>query len=403
MAEEKAENKGPSKKKVVKDANAKEPTTNLDRETVRLDPLTGEIRFDPSIEAALRLEPFTGELHLDPSILVSGETLRLDPFSEQLRLDPSILVSGETFHLDPQLAINSIKLEQDVEDKIRELKQENRKLREEVKEKQQALEKKEIETGELEESIKQLKKNQEEIAQQQRLQYLFYKVHPSAWEKLKSDEAFRKLFYRDTPCPMFIMSIDIRKSTELMLNAKDPKSYQGFIITLCTQLKQIILENYGVFDKFTGDGILAFFPQFYSGEDAAYCAIKAAAECHAFFSSHYKKKRSCFTVIMKDIGLGIGIDFGETQLVNVQDWLTVIGTPVVYACRLSGAEAGHTLLNQRAYDEASRKFGEFITLQEYEQPFKHQGTVIAYKVSLAEKTPKIKPPDWLENTAPPKE
>lgn len=379
MANGEAGNKDRSKKKVVKDANAKEPTINLDRETLGLDPSIGKIRLDT----------FTREIHFDPSI---GE----------IRLDPSILASLPYVPgLAPQLTVNSIQLEQDVEDKISELKQENRKLKEEVIEKKQALEKKEIETGELEESIRQLEKNNEEISQQQRLQYLFYKVHPVAWEKLKSDEAFRKLFERDTPCPMFIMSIDIRKSTELMLNAKDPKSYQSFIITLCAQLKQIILENYGVFDKFTGDGILAFFPQFYSGEDAAYFAIKAAAECHASFFNHYKKNRSCFTVILKDVGLGIGIDFGETQLVNVQDWLTVIGTPVVYACRLSGAEAGHTLLNQQAYDKASQKFGEFINLQEYEQPFKHKGNVIAYTVSLAEKTPKIKPPYWLEKTNPP--
>jgi len=392
MAKGRAGNKDRSKKKVVKDTNAKEPAITLDRET---------LGFDPS------------------SILSSGGTLRVDPSSILVskglisgELVSRGLVSGGTLHVDPSsgyiaglirpLTVDSIQLEQDVEDKVRELKQENRKLREEVIAKKQALEKKEIETGELEESIKRLEKSNEKLSQQQRLHHLLYKVHPAAWEKLKSDEAFRKLFERDTPCHMFIMSIDIRKSTELMLNAKDPKSYQGFIITLCAQLKQIILENYGVFDKFTGDGILAFFPQFYSGEDAAYFAIKAAVECHASFFNHYKKNRSCFTVILKDVGLGIGIDFGETQLVNVQDWLTVIGTPVVYACRLSGAEAGHTLLNQQAYDEASQRFGEFINVREYEQPFKHQGSVIAYTVSLTEKTPKIKPPDWLEKTTPPK-
>jgi len=34
------------------------------------------------------------------------------------------------------------------------------------------------------------------------------------------------------------------------------------------------------------------------------------------------------------------------------------------------------------------------------QPFKHKGDVIAYTVSLAEKTPEIKLPDWLEETTP---
>ena len=395
MAKGKAGNKDGSKKKVVKDANAKEPTINLDRETLRVDP--SSIRVSGLVsEGLLSRGIVSGDLvsrgiisgGLVSEGLLSGETLRVDPSSGY--------ITGFVQPLD----LDYIQLEQDVEDKVRELRQENKGLREEVIDKQKALEKKEIETGELEESVKRLEKSNEKLSQQQRLQHLLYKVHPAAWKKLEREEAFRKLFYRDTPCPMFIMSIDIRKSTELMLNAKDPKSYQGFIITLCTQLKQIILENYGVFDKFTGDGILAFFPQFYSGEDAAYCAIKAAAECHAFFVNHYTKNRSCFTVILKDVGLGIGIDFGETQLVNVQDWLTVIGTPVVYACRLSGAEAGHTLLNQQAYDEASQKFGEFINVQEYTQPFKHQGSVIAYTVSLTEKTPKIKPPSWSEKTTP---
>ena len=126
----------------------------------------------------------------------------------------------------------------------------------------------------------------------------------------------------------------------------------------------------------------------------------ALAECHDFFSSHYKKNRSCFTVVMRDIGLCIGIDYGATQLVSVQDWLTPIGTPVVYACRLSGAEAGYTLLAQQAHDEASRKFGRFIDLREYEQPFKHQGTVIPYAVSLAKKAPRVKRPDWLASNTP---
>lgn len=396
MAKGKAGSKGGSKQKIVKDDTAKEAVTNLDRATSHVDPSVVPGYIDsllPNTDMRDLLKYADYYRHVDPSHLQ-----RLADFLRSVDMSDFLKYAD----IDPggQLAVDSIRLRQDLEDRIGELRQESKKLRERVIERRRALEKKEIETSELEKSTERLEENQEEIAQQQRLQYLFYKVHPTAWERLKRDEAFRKSFYRDTPCPMFVMSIDIRKSTELMLNAKDPTSYQGFIITLCTELKQIILENYGVFDKFTGDGILAFFPDFYSGEDAAYCAIKAAAECHDFFSNHYKKNRSCFTVVMRDIGLCIGIDFGATQLVNVQDWLTPIGTPVVYACRLSGAEAGHTLLAQQAYDEASRKFGEFINLREYEQPFKHQGTVIAYTVSLAEKAPNIKPPDWLTGNTP---
>ena len=112
----------------------------------------------------------------------------------------------------------------------------------------------------------------------------------------------------------FVMSIDIRRSTELMLKAREPQLFADFITELCIQLGGIIVDNLGVFDKFTGDGILAFFPMFFSGEDAGYLAVKAAEECHAAFTHHYAANRKCFTTILKDTGLGIGIDYGKVRL-----------------------------------------------------------------------------------------
>jgi class 3 adenylate cyclase len=70
-------------------------------------------------------------------------------------------------------------------------------------------------------------------------------------------------------------------------------------------LGQTIIGNLGVFDKFTGDGILAFFPEFYSGPDAGYLAIQAADACHKVFADHYTNSRKCFISVLKDTGLGI--------------------------------------------------------------------------------------------------
>ncbi len=296
----------------------------------------------------------------------------------------------------------TISLEQDLEDKINDLRKGNRKLAQEIEEKQEALKRKEIKIDELRETVKQHRVNEEEMRKHQRLQHLFYRVHPLAWEKLNKDEEFRKLFEQKKPCPSVIMAIDIRRSTELMLKAKDANSYQSFIITLCSQLKQIILDNYGVFDKFTGDGILTFFPEFYSGDDATYLALKAANECHAYFSEHYENNRSCFTTILKDVGLGIGIDYGDAHLVNIQDWLTVIGTPVVYACRLSGAPAGQTLVNQQAYDVISQKFGGYINFQDSELHVKNEGNILVYMATPSKKTYGPKLPDWLSTPSSPK-
>jgi adenylate cyclase len=181
-----------------------------------------------------------------------------------------------------------------------------------------------------------------------------------------------------------------------MLKAREPQLYAHFITSLCTELTRVILDNYGVFDKFTGDGILAFFPDFYSGEDAPYLAIQAAEECHNYFARHYEANRSCFSSVLMDIGLGIGIDFGLSHLVRLQDGLTVIGTPVVYACRMSGAKAGQTLLNQPAYEITSEKFGEYVNFQETEIEIKNEGNTLAYLATLSKKTPKTKPPDWFE-------
>lgn len=150
---------------------------------------------------------------------------------------------------------------------------------------------------------------------------------------LASDE-FRRLFESGSPRNAFVMSVDIRRSTELMLKAREAEQFAAFITGLCTRLTQIVLDSYGVFDKFSGDGILAFFPDFYSGEDAGYYAMTAAARCHKAFEEHYARSRTFFTSVLKDTGLGIGIDYGQVHLVQVAGGLTVVGAPVVYACRM---------------------------------------------------------------------
>jgi len=57
-----------------------------------------------------------------------------------------------------------------------------------------------------------------------------------------------------------------------MLKARSPALFAGFMTQLCAALEVTIKEEYGVFDKFTGDGVLAFFPEFFSGKDAGYHA-----------------------------------------------------------------------------------------------------------------------------------
>src|SRR4051812_3379022 len=120
------------------------------------------------------------------------------------------------------------------------------------------------------------------------------------------------------------MVVDIRRSTELMLKARRPDLFASFMMTLCRDLAAIIKNHFGVFDKFTGDGILAFFPEFFTGSDAGFHAVAAATEAHRTFTELYKQHRSSFTTILTDVRLAIGLDYGTVHLVNLADGLTVV-------------------------------------------------------------------------------
>ena len=161
----------------------------------------------------------------------------------------------------------------------------------------------------------------------------------------------------------FVLSMDIRQSTELMLLAKTPFDYEEFIVHLCNKLTNTVKENFGIFDKFTGDGILAFFPSFYSGDGRGGNAIKCAFECVKIFDEVYEIFRSNFDTVLDNTGLTVGIDCGTAQFVNMNGSYTVIGKPVVYACRLSCAPAGTVILNNTAYDFIAKKYSRYLNFE----------------------------------------
>ena len=232
------------------------------------------------------------------------------------------------------------------------------------------------------------------------LQHLLGRVCEAAHEPLLSGKGLKKLFDKATVTNAYVLSIDLRRSTDLMLNAREPKLFAEFITKLANKLRAVILSRFGVFDKFTGDGILAFFPEFYSGEHAGLLAVEAAKECHEVFAEHYKSNRKCFTCILKNSGLGIGMDFGAVAMVQMSSELTVVGSPVVFACRLGGADAGQTLVNEPAYEDLFSKFSEFIDFVDAEIDFKHAGTMIVHRVTRNEKPSNPTLPDWLSAADP---
>lgn len=227
------------------------------------------------------------------------------------------------------------------------------------------------------------------------LEYITRRIRNEAVDIVVSDEDLRRRFEAAQECEAFVVSMDIRRSTSLMLKARTPQLFAAFLNELCSRLTTIVLQNNGVFDKFTGDGVLAFFPCFYSGEDAGYYALNAAFESHRAFGDIYKRHRIAFTSILADVGLGVGMDFGKVTLVRNVDGLTVVGEPVVYACRFGGAPVGCTYLNAPAFDQIMARASAAISTNETTIDIKNEGKFVAFGAfpSGVRHTPL--PPAWL--------
>ncbi|MBI2989007.1 MAG: hypothetical protein HYY45_19770 [Deltaproteobacteria bacterium] len=277
----------------------------------------------------------------------------------------------------------------------RELRDQISELRRQFEDQAQELSKEKTSGKQKQQRIEALEKTLNDLHAKENLSFLLDRVNQEAQRVLLRSETFRKRFLETKECIATVMSVDIRRSTELMLKARNPDKFASFITTLGGRLMRIITDSYGVFDKFTGDGVLAFFPEFYSGIDAAYNAISAADKCHAAFKQLYQEFRKSFISVLTDIGLGIGIDHGIVHLVQMGGGLTVVGGPVVYACRLSGAPPNVTLVNQPAYEIISDRFGGYCFATETEIEIKHEGSMLAYDVRLNRRDYKPAVPDWL--------
>ncbi len=241
--------------------------------------------------------------------------------------------------------------------------------------------------------VKQLQLNVDNIKKELSLKHLLSQVTYAARQRLIQDDDFYQLFESNKECQSFVISIDIRRSTELMLKSRSPQDFEHFITFCCNGLSNIIQNNFGIFDKFTGDGILAFFPEFYSGEDAGLFAVKSAIECHSFFHKFYHQSRSKFNIILNNIGLGIGIDYGKTHIAKMNSY-TVIGHPVVYACRLSATNNTTTLINQPGFEHLNNKYSGEMSFSEKIVNCKNEGEIVAYTIDNfnIDCTPQV--PEW---------
>lgn len=203
----------------------------------------------------------------------------------------------------------------------------------------------------------------------------------------------------------FVLSVDIRKSTELMLKAADKTMYVEFMLRLEKELRKILQDNLGIVDRFTGDGMLAYFPNFYSGDDAGLYCVRASHRCHQMFKDVLKSYKDTFQILPKDIGFGIGIDYGDISMYRgkeTNEELIVIGSPVVYACRLSSVKANHTAVNIQAKKEIENllrtseqnNLKDILDFKDASINIKHDEEIDIYYLRLAHENFTIRKPNF---------
>jgi class 3 adenylate cyclase len=112
-------------------------------------------------------------------------------------------------------------------------------------------------------------------------------------------------------------------------------------------LSHVVFAHRGTFDKYLGDGLMAFYGAPVPGDDDAQRAVETAVE----MQQRFRDLRAEAGPAMHSLGLGVGIHSGEAIVGNigsdrVMDY-TVVGDTVNVAKRLQEtAHAGQTLVSE---------------------------------------------------------
>jgi class 3 adenylate cyclase len=148
---------------------------------------------------------------------------------------------------------------------------------------------------------------------------------------------------------------DIRKSQDLMTYAADADSFSEHIVSFIEKTRALIDEHCGIFDKFTGDGFLAYF-----NEDVCRSAgvnfidsfIGFVREEGEFAASLFDEwGRTVRKLPPSPVGLAMGADVGVVQFRDLRDHLVAVGDTIVWASRMSSVgRAGEVIVNNRLFN-----------------------------------------------------
>lgn len=152
---------------------------------------------------------------------------------------------------------------------------------------------------------------------------------------------------------MFVMAADIRESTALMKESIRFERFASVMDRFVSSVRSGIRRSGGWFDKFTGDGFLAYWIVQAEPADtyeerfvqAAGNIVHTANELVDLFHRRVLADlRANTRNLSAGVGLSMGLDAGPGHLVKIADELTIVGPPVVGAVRMVTAAGPHEIV-----------------------------------------------------------
>jgi len=143
---------------------------------------------------------------------------------------------------------------------------------------------------------------------------------------------------------------DIRRSQDLMTYAQDSASFAENLVGFVKQTRILLDDCLGIFDKFTGDGFVAYFNKelcALHGEDFLQCFLRFCIELTRFSHDHFSKwSRQVRKLPDVQVGLALGADMGCVLYQDIDAHFIAVGDAIVWANRMANAAlAGETVCN----------------------------------------------------------
>jgi len=128
-----------------------------------------------------------------------------------------------------------------------------------------------------------------------------------------------------------------------------PEDFAERLDTLVQKGRELLSEYDGIFDKFTGDGLIAYFNPAVTDKDRNHveCFISFCRDFIGFCEGHFDEwNKTVQKQPHSAPGIAIGADMGKISFNLKSGHLVAVGSPIVWASRLASvAKSGEVAIN----------------------------------------------------------